>query len=176
MVYGPIVPTSCRHAALPPFSLSLSLSLSPSLSLVLSLSASLLVFSSYRWLESSLVLSRSLSLVPSRSLRLSLSLSYSCRPFRVHVTLVVASCFVSRAPNSPLHGYPAASAKAGNSDRTSESVFRERESADSLEGDGDIAGRAKWTEMNDPTHTRVIDYTRIGGGFICKGVVNGGRE
>ena len=94
MVYGPIVPTSCRHAALPPFSLSLFLPL-----LVLS--------SHYCRLESSLSLSLSLSFSPSRTVNLSFSFPPSLflapvSRIRVvsSVCSIVLSCSVPRASGS----------------------------------------------------------------------------
>lgn len=86
MVYGPIVPTSCRHAALPPFSLSLSLSASPR---------------AFVPLLPTRKLSHSLLLVLSISLSFSLlSLVFVSSLPRARYS-IVASCSVSRASGSP---------------------------------------------------------------------------
>lgn len=100
-------------------------------------------------------------------------LSYSCRPFHVHGTLVVVSCFVPRVSSSPhrpcsRHDYPAASAKAGNSDCGSKSVLAEGRGL-IPERDSDIMEHEKGTETTSfPTrthararaHDRLNTYTR----------------
>lgn len=134
MVYGPIVPTSCRHAALLAFSLSFYLTPRVFVPLPLEISLSfspLLLLFSHSYSPLSLVLVSSLPRA-----------RYS----------VVVSCFVPRVSNlssrpCPRLGYSAASAKAGNSDRGSKSVLaqerereresereRERERTDSRQG------------------------------------------
>jgi len=82
MVYGPMVPTSCRHAALPPFSLSFCLAprvfvpLPPTRELILSLSLSL-------------------SASPPCP-------SHSRHPFRVHCTLSLCLASFHETPDSLL--------------------------------------------------------------------------
>lgn len=153
MVYGPIVPTSCRHAALPAFSFSFYLA--PRVFVPLPL-------------EISLVLTPLLLLFHSYS---PLSLWYSCRPFHVHGTLslYLASFHESRTLFMPLPA-PRLScgqrAKAGNSDSGSKSILvgeRERERVRGgreggrkpiPERDSDITEHEKRTETtNSPTYT-----------------------
>jgi len=148
MVYGPIVPTSCRHAALPTFSLLLclvsrvllplrlagALSLSLSLSLVLASPPPLLSHFYSIPVSRTRVVPSTCTLLSRCILLRSMSLRLSSRP-------------------CPRHGYPAASAKAGNSDRGSESVLaeerereRERERGLIPERDNDITVHEKRRE------------------------------
>lgn len=64
--------------------------------------------------------------------------------------------------------------KAGNPGRGSESVLAEERKL-TLERDSGIMGHVEGTTYTQ-THTCMIDFTRIKGGFIRKSVVNGGRK
>jgi len=162
MVYGPIVPTSCRHAALPTFSLLLCLV--SRVLVALPLAGRL----SRSRLASSVALS--LLLAPVSRARVVPS---TCTLLSRCILLRSMSLRLSSRP-CPRHGYPAASAKAGNSDRGSESVLaekreREREREREKEGgrerekergliperDNDITVHEKRTETRArATHTR----------------------
>lgn len=109
-------------------------------------------------------------------------LSYLCRPFHVHATL---SLYLASFHESLtlLTSHPApwlfyGQRKGGEFGPWKQERTSARERTDSRERDSDITEHEERTETtNSPgTYMRMIDSTRIRGEFICKGVVNGGRE
>lgn len=153
MVYGPIVPTSYRHAALPSFSLSVRRSAS--------LLRILVPVQPPRNPCLSLFLSRpaTRSRFPARP---AFSRTLSLRRFHGPSRLV------------PRPGCPAASAKAGNPDRGSERELATERKLTLWTERSRFRGRVIKTETND-LHIHMLERTRMRWGFICKGVVNGGR-
>lgn len=144
MVYGPIVPTSCRHAALPAFSLSFYLA--PRAFVPLRLAGDL--SRSHPLFYCSLTLTRP-------------CLSYSCRPFHVHgaLSLYLASFHesVTLLTSLPAPQLSCGQRKGGEFGPCKQERISGRETTDSRKRQPYHGTREKNRDNELPQHTRAHD-------------------